>query len=124
MVEQYLVSTYAVEGAVPGAPRSPDECQAFMERVMALEAEMDAQGVFVFGGALADPGAAHVVLPEDHEPISTGSPPVAASPILAGFYIINARDDEDAMAWGRRVATATSHPIEVRPFRATGRLRA
>jgi hypothetical protein len=26
----YLLSTYAVEGEVPGAPRTPEEIQAFM----------------------------------------------------------------------------------------------
>ena len=124
MVEQYLLSTYAVGGAVPGAPGSPEEWQTFMERVVALEAEMEAGGVFVFGGALADPGAVHLALPAGQELVTPDGPAVGSVPVLAGFYIINARDDDDAMAWGRRVATATNHPIEVRPFRATGRLRA
>jgi hypothetical protein len=48
-MSQYLLSTYAVEGEVPGAPRTPEEIQRFMERVAALEAEMEASGTFVFG---------------------------------------------------------------------------
>ena len=40
-MNQYLLSTYAVDGEVPGAPKTPKEMQTFMERVMALEAEMD-----------------------------------------------------------------------------------
>lgn len=36
------------------------------------------------------------------------------------FYIINAEDDDEARAWARRVAEATNHSIEVRPFAATG----
>jgi hypothetical protein len=55
------LSTYAVEGEVPGAPRTPEEMQAFMQRVVALEDEMEASGTFVFGGALHDPEAATVV---------------------------------------------------------------
>jgi hypothetical protein len=29
---QYLLSTFQVEGEVPGAPSSPEEMQAFMQR--------------------------------------------------------------------------------------------
>lgn len=50
-MRQYLLTTYVVEGEVQGAPATPEEMQTFMERVMALEAEMDASGTFVFGGA-------------------------------------------------------------------------
>ncbi len=60
-MSQDLLSTYAVEAAVPGSPSSPEEMQAFMGRVIALEAEMDASGTFVFGGALQGPDAAGVV---------------------------------------------------------------
>jgi hypothetical protein len=59
-MSEYLLSTYAVEGAVPGAPRTPEEMGKFMERVSALEAEMDASGTFVFGGALHSADAAKV----------------------------------------------------------------
>jgi hypothetical protein len=45
-MSQYLWSTYTVEGEVPGAPMTPEEMQRFMERVVALEAEMDASGTF------------------------------------------------------------------------------
>jgi hypothetical protein len=55
-MSQYLLSTYAVEDEAPGAPRTPDqrtpeEMQAFMQRVVALEEEMEASDTFVFGGA-------------------------------------------------------------------------
>jgi hypothetical protein len=52
---QYLLSTYAVDGEVPGAPRTPDEMRAFMERVMALVAEMDARGTFAPATAWSRP---------------------------------------------------------------------
>ena len=67
-MSQYLLSTYAVEEEVPGAPRTPEEMQKFMERVAALEAEMEASGTFVFGGALHGPDAATVVRVERWRP--------------------------------------------------------
>ena len=50
-MSQYLLSTYVVEGQVRGAPSTPADMRNFMERVVALEAEMAASGTFVFGGA-------------------------------------------------------------------------
>ena len=123
-MSQYLLSTYAVEGEVPGAPRTPEEMQAFMQRVAALEAEMEASGTFVFGGALHGPDATTVVRVGDGDLVTTDGPFVEAKEHLAGFYIINADDLDAALAWAGKVVDATNHPIEVRPFRATGRVQA
>jgi hypothetical protein len=123
-MSQYLLSTYAVEGEVPGAPRTPEEMQAFMQRVVALEAEMEASGTFVFGGALHDPEAATVVRMGGSDLVMTDGPFVEAKEHIAGFYIINADDLDAALAWARKVVDAIHHPIEVRPFRATGRVQA
>jgi hypothetical protein len=119
---QYLLSTYAVEGEVPGAPSTPDEMGGFMERVMAFESEMDAAGAFVFGGALHGADAATVVRPTDADVLVTDGPFVESKEQIGGFYIVNADDLDAALAWARKAAEATNHPIEVRPFRATGRL--
>ncbi|MGI9648761.1 MAG: YciI family protein [Acidimicrobiia bacterium] len=121
-MSQYLLSTHSVEGEVPGAPPTPEDMQAFMQRILALEAEMDESGTFVFGGALHGPDAATVVRLEAGEVMLTDGPFAEAKEHIAGFYIINAADLDEALAWGNKVADATNHPIEVRPFRATGRV--
>lgn len=119
---RYLLSTHAVEGEVSGAPATPEEMQAFMERVIALEADMEERGAFVFGGALDAPETSAVVRVGDGDPVTTQGPFIESRIQLAGFYIIDAGDDDEALAWAAEVARATSHPIEVRPFRATGRV--
>jgi hypothetical protein len=121
---QYLLSTYAVEGEVPGAPATSEDMRSFMERVVALEDEMEATGTFVFGGALHDPDAATVLRTGDGDVVMTDGPFVEAKEHVAGFYIINADDLDAALAWARKVVDAINHPIEVRPFRATGRVQA
>jgi len=121
-MSQYLLSTYFVQGEVPGGPGSPEEMQAFMERVIALEAEMDETGTFVFGGALHGPDAATVVGASDGDVVMTDGPFAESKEHIGGFYVINADDLDDALAWAGKVAHATNHPIEVRPFRATGRV--
>ena len=123
-MSRYLLATYAVEGEVPGAPRTPEEMQAFMQRVAALEAEMEASGTFVFGGALHGTDAATVVDVRDGHPVMTDGPYVESKEHIAGFYIINADDLDAALSWAGKVVDTTNHPIEVRPFRATGRVQA
>jgi len=119
-MHQYLLSTYAVSGEVPGAPQTPEEMQAFMQRLVALEAEMDEAGAFVFSGGLLGPDAATVVNPGSVK--AAGGPFSGSDEYMAGFYIINAGDVEEAQAWAARVAEATNHPIEMRPFAATGKV--
>ena len=121
---QYLLSTYEVEGEVPGAPSTPEETETFMKRVVALEDEMEATGTFVFGGALHGPDASTVLRAIEGDVVMTDGPFVEAKEHIAGFYIINAEDLDAALAWGRKVVEAINHPIEVRPFRATGRVQA
>ena len=121
-MSQYLLSTYVVEGEVPGAPSTPEEMQSFMQRVIDLEAEMDETGTFVFGGALHGTDAATVVDWKDGDLVMTDGPFAEAKEHIAGFYVINAADLDAALEWGRKVADAVNHPIEVRPFRATGRV--
>jgi hypothetical protein len=123
-MSQYLVSTYAVEGEVPGAPSTPEEMKAFMDRVVSLEDEMEATVAFVFGGALHAPDASTVLRVGEGDVVMTDGPFVEAKEHIAGFYIVNADDLDAALAWGRKVVDAIRHPIEVRPFRATGRVQA
>jgi hypothetical protein len=117
------LSTYAVEDKAAEAPRTREEMQAFRQRVVALEDEMEASGTFVFGGALHDPDAATAIRIRDGGLVMTDGPFVEAKEHIAGFYIINADDLDAALAWARRVVDAINHPIEVRPFRATGRVK-
>ena len=122
-MSQYLLSTYAVEGEVARAPGTPEEMGAFMQRVAALEAEMEASGTFVFGGSLHGPDAATVARKRDGDLVMTDGPFVEAKEHIAGFYIINADDLDAALAWAGKVVDAIGHAIEVRPFRATGRVQ-
>ncbi len=121
-MSQYLLSTYFVQGEVPGGPSTPEEMQTFMERVVGLEAEMDASDTFVFGGALHGPDTATVVNLSDGDVVMTDGPFAESKEHIGGFYVINADDLDAALAWAGKVADATNHPIEVRPFRATGRV--
>ena len=121
-MSQYLLSTWSVADEAPGEPPSPEQMQTFMQRVIDLEADMDSSGTFMFGGGLHGPDAATVVRATDGDAIVTDGPFAESKEHIAGFYVINADDLDEALAWANKVSAAIGRPIEVRPFRATGRV--
>ena len=46
----------------------------------------------------------------------TDGPFVEGKEHIGGFTIIEAADLDEALEWGRKLAQATTLPIEVRPF--------
>lgn len=124
-MNQYLLSVFEGSDQVAGGPSTPEEMQTFMGRVIALEEEMDRAGAFAFGGALHGPDAATVVSGGTGlDKVTTDGPFVETKEHIGGFYIINAENLDDALAWAEKVVEAINRPIEVRPFRATGRVQA
>jgi hypothetical protein len=114
-MNQYLLSMHTVEGEGHG-PTTPEEMEAFMERINALEAEMRASGAFVFTGGLHGPDAATVVRRSEGELVMTDGPFVESKEHIGGFYVIDAADLDAALAWAGKVVDAINAPIEVRPF--------
>jgi hypothetical protein len=112
-MKQYLLSVYEPEGDPP----PPDELNAIMQRVHALQAELKAAGVWVFSGGLHAPSTATVVRVKDGDVITTDGPYVEGKEHIGGFTIIKAPDLDAALEWGRKAARAITLPIEVRPFR-------
>lgn len=121
---KYLLSVHGSADAPPRPQPSPEEMAAYMQRIAAVEAELDANGSFVFGGALHGPDAATVVRHDQGKTLMTDGPFVEAREHIAGFYIIAAEDLDEALAWGAKVTEAVGQPIEVRPFAADGRVEA
>jgi len=114
---QYLLSVFQPDGPVP----SPEALAAIGADLDALNEDMRAAGVWVFSKGLLPASSATVVRPRqgaaDKVLVSDG-PFVEGREHLGGFTIIDADDLDAALDWARRLATATTLPIEVRPFAA------
>ena len=119
---EYSLSTHSVENEVEEGSATPEDMQAMMGAILELEAEMDAGGTFVFGGALHGPDAATVVVVHDADVVMTDGPFAESKEHIAGFYIIEAADLDEALGWAQRVSECVARPIEVSPFAATGRV--
>ena len=94
-MSQYLLSAYAV-GGDPHASTSPEDMQAFMERVSALGPEIKASGTFVSTGRLDDSSTPLCGRPKSSARIGAGTAPRTTagseSPALAVRPSIPSRD--------------------------------
>jgi len=87
-----------------------------MADVEAWRQEAKEAGAWVFTGRLHAPSTATVVRLQDGEMLVTDGPFAEGKEYVGGFTIIRAPDLDAALEWGRKVARATTLPIEVRPF--------
>ena len=117
---QYLLSIYQPDGDPP----PPAVLGKVMQDVKALRQELKAAGAWVFGGGLHPPSSATVVRLKDGsaagEMLMTDGPYAEGKEHIGGFSIIKAPDLDSALEWGRKLARATTLPIEVRPFQEEG----
>ncbi len=111
-MKQYLLSVYQPDGDPPPA----EVLEKIMEDVRAVDEEIRAAGVWVFTGGLHAPSTATVLNPRGDELAMTDGPYVEGKEHIGGLTIITADTLDEALAWGRKLARATTLPIEVRPF--------
>ena len=111
-MKQYLLSVYQPEGPAPPA----EVLERISADLDALNAELKRAGAWVFAGGLHPPSTATVVRVSDGEALVTDGPFAEGKEHIGGFTIVRAPDLDAALEWGRRLAEATTLPIEVRPF--------
>jgi hypothetical protein len=115
-MKQYLLSVYQPDGDPP----PPAVLEPIMRDVHAVQQEMKAAGAWVFTAGLNAASAATVVRVKDGEPLITDGPFAEGKEHIGGFTIVEAPDLDAALAWARKLALATTLPIEVRPVREGG----
>ena len=111
-MKQYLLSIYEPDGDPPSA----DVLAEIMRDVGAVDEELHSAGAWVFSGGLHPPGTATVVHPRRDGMPMTDGPYVEGKEHIGGLTVIKAADLDEALEWGRKLARATTLPIEVRPF--------
>jgi hypothetical protein len=112
-MSHYLLSV--IQPFEEGTP-PPDNLDEIMASLDVLNAEMKAAGAWVFAGGLHGPSTATVLRAQGDDVLMTDGPFAEGKEHLGGLTIVDAPDLDAALAWGRRLAQATTLPIEVRPF--------
>ncbi len=111
-MKHYLLSIYQPDGPPPASI----DLDRIMHDVEALNAEMRAAGAWVFSDGLHPASTATVLRASDDDVVTTDGPYVEGKEHLGGISIVAADDLDAALSWGRKMALATTLPVEVRPF--------
>ena len=111
-MKQYLLSIYQPDGDLPAT----EVLEKIADEVGAVQAEMRAAGAWVFSGGLHAASTATVLNPRHEEMPMIDGPYVEGKEHIGGLVIIKAESLDEALVWGRKLARATTLPVEVRPF--------
>jgi len=94
----------------------PDEAAAEMEVWEAFGNELVQAGAFVAGEALQPTTTATTVRIQDGAPTHTDGPFAETREQLGGFYVLECKDREEALAWAAKVPDlGEDGSVEVRP---------
>jgi hypothetical protein len=109
---QYLVAIHHPDDYDPSA-----EDEAMVRDIDVLNEEMDAAGVRIFAGGLLPASSAKSLRAQpDGKVLITDGPYLETKEHIGGFWVLEAANLDDALAWGRKAAVACRAPVEVRPF--------
>ncbi|MGA7693965.1 MAG: YciI family protein [Candidatus Sulfotelmatobacter sp.] len=93
------------------------EGEGMIRDIGALNQEMDAAGARFFAGGLEPAAKAKSLRKQPGgELVITDGPYLETKEHVGGFWILEAADMEEAVAWGRKAVIACRAPVEVRAF--------
>ena len=110
---RYLLLIYTPEAT---QPPSPDAMQEEMTAYAAFTADITERGLMRAGEALEPTSTATTVRVQDGRTVTTDGPYAETKEALGGFYLVDARDLDEAIELAARIPAAKRGAIEVRPI--------
>ena len=110
---RYLLLIYTPEAA---QPPSPEATEAEMKAYGAFTRDIQERGLMKAGEALEPTSTATTVRVQDGRTVTTDGPFAETKEALGGFYLIDARDLDEAIEVAARIPAAKRGSIEVRPI--------
>ena len=110
---RYLLLIYGPE--TTEAP-PPDVQAAVMEEYNAFTTDVRERGLYEAGEALQPTVTATTVRVRNGQTLTTDGPFAETKEALGGFYLVNARDLDEAIELAARIPGARDGSIEVRPI--------
>ena len=109
---QYLVAIHHPDDYDPST-----EDEAMEHAIDVLNEEMIAAGIRVFVGGLHPANSAKSLQAQpDGTILVTDGPYLKTNEHVGGFWVLEAADMDEALAWGRKAVVACRAPVEVRSF--------
>ncbi len=110
---RYLVAVHHPDDYDPAAM----EDESMHRDIDVLNEEMIAAGIRLFVGGLNPVADARSLKAGPSGAVDvTEGPYLKTGEHVGGFWVLEASDMDEALAWGRKAAFACRAPIEVRPF--------
>jgi hypothetical protein len=110
---KYAILIYGDETS--GADMTPEQMQQVLDGWWAYEGELQNQeGLRLAGEALQPTSTATSIRFKDGEETVTDGPFAETKEQLGGFYLLDCKDLDEALAWARKLPT-NEGTIEVRP---------
>jgi len=110
---QYMFLIYSAEGAGPemGTPAF----QEMMGRYMSFTDGVKQAGIFDSGAPLQGTDTATTVRVRDGSTNTTDGPFAETKEVLGGYYILDCKDLDEAIAHAAQIPTSEFGSVEVRP---------
>ncbi|HZX07426.1 YciI family protein [Kribbella sp.] len=90
------------------------EDEAALQRLIALEQELASSGELISSEGLLPPEQGRIVQIRNGQQVVTDGPFGESKEQLAGFYLVDAADDDQAQAIAGRVSAAVGDRVELR----------
>ncbi|HET9614956.1 MAG TPA: YciI family protein [Candidatus Limnocylindrales bacterium] len=110
---RYLLLIYVPESETPPPDEVAAESHAAYSR---FTADLQARGLMQAGEALMPTSTATTVRIVDGEQVTTDGPFAETKEALGGFYLIDARDLDEAIEIAAKIPAAAIGAIEIRPI--------
>jgi len=111
---QYLALIYDTENN--RSNMSPDEQNQLMADYGTFTEEIKKAGVFIAGEALKPVATATTVRIREGKTLTTDGPFAETKEQLGGFYMLECKDLDEALAWAAKIPTVKLGAIVVRPI--------
>ena len=110
---QYMFLIYSAEGSGP-QPGTP-EFQEMMNGYMSFTKEVREAGIFEEGAPLQSIDTATTIRVRNGSAETTDGPFAETKEVLGGYYILDCKDLDEALAHAAKIPTAAWGSVEVRP---------
>ena len=110
---RYLILIHSDETRFPKLPEA--EIQALMKEYRGVTEEMKAAGALISFDRLRPTSTATTIRVRDGKPLITDGPYAETKEQLGGFYLVEVKDLDEAIAWAAKIPSARFGSIEVRP---------
>lgn len=111
---KYLILMYANESVVPDY--TPEQFQEAGKAWYALGQEMSAAGVLLGNNGLAPSTDATTVRVRESKTVTSDGPFAETHEQLAGYYLLECKDLDEAISWAAKIPTAKYGSVEIRPL--------